>query len=307
LTFTTFFCSLTLRHDVHTGPSAAAPTSSRTGSSGGWVVDDACIEHWLRQHLPEKVLYLPSADADTQKDQQVWLPPLLALMSLRHLSCQWTPLAQPPLTARLADEWRDREFTDLMMLMLKLQLLAYEDATAGGCKGFAPLSDLLPGELPKEFTNTKVKLPRASMQLAPEVVSTHLSEEGFLQLCTQASYDGSFAFVGPGNKGPDAWLVLQLTCGKQLVVNIQSKKRAVSQRTYQADVVAEAAKCWDVRQLRQLLVFVTDNKTDDIDGPIAGTRVPVVVVGRSDHERFYTQAGAFVKAYIAVAKRQRTE
>lgn len=318
LTFT-LFCFLSLRHDAHTGEFAAAPPSSPAGSSGGcsWVVDDACIEHWLRHHLREAVLYLPSADADWQPDQQVWLPPLLAIMSLKHMSYSPAPLAKPPLTARLADAWRDWEqFSDLMMLVLRLQLLAAEAALAGNlnstCRDCAPLCDVLPGELPEAFDDALVKLPGAGMQLAPKVVSTHLSDSDFLQLCTQASYDGGFAFVGPGNNGPDAWLVLQLTCGQRLVVVVQSRKRAVSQQTCLADVEAEAAKCWEA-PLQQLMVFVTDTETDNISGPITHTRVPVVVVGRPTHERFYTQAGAFVKASIAVAranaeaKRQRTK
>lgn len=311
LTFT-LFCLLSRSHDAHTGASAATPTSSRTGSSGGWVVDDESIEDWLRHFLREAVLYRSSTNADWQPDQQVWLPPLLAIMSLKHMSCQPAQLAQPPLIARLADEWQDREETDLMMLVLKLQLLAAEAALGGNGRDWAPLCDLLPGELPEAFINALVKLPGAGMQLAPKVVSTHLSDSAFLQQCTEASYDGVFAFVGPGNKGPDAWLVLQLTCGQRLVVVIQSKKRAVSQQTSEKDVEVEAAKCWKV-SLQQLMVFVTDNKTDNIRSPITHTTVPVVMVGRSTHERFYTQAGMFVKACVAFAqataqaKRQRTK
>lgn len=68
-------------------------------------------------------------------------------------------------------------------------------------------------------------------------------------------------------------------------------------------VEAEANKCWKV-SLRQLLLYVTDQATDAIEAEVRKRklRVPIVLVGPSIHQLYYTQAGAFVKRCLAVAQ-----
>lgn len=277
------------------GDTAAASSSSCTSSGGGWAVDGAGVGLWLRQELPQRVLYLSSADTDAQKNQQVWLSPMLGVMSLRylrHMACVDAQLAQPALAlvARLADEWRHREFTDVLMLLLRLQLLSVEAALVPDGRTSVRLSELLPGELPHEFQGILVELPSTSMRVTPvPVVMKQLSAFKCHQLCTNASYDGDFVFVGPGTSGPDGWVVLQLVGGGRLVVVVQGEERATgtSRQTKEVEVAVEADKCWDVL-LQLLLGLVTSNQTGDLRGPI--------IVGPHAHWQFYAQAGAFLNA-----------
>lgn len=142
------------------------------------------------------------------------LSPILKVMSLRHMACVDAQLVQPPLVARLADEWRQREFTDVLMLLLRLQLLSVEAALVPRGRSSVRLSELLPGELPHEFQGILVELPSTSMQVTPvPVIMKQLSAFKCHQLCTNASYGGDFVSVGPCNFGPDGWVVLQLMGG----------------------------------------------------------------------------------------------
>jgi hypothetical protein len=159
------------------------------------------------------------------------------------------------------EHWEDRERSDLALFMLRLQLLrlVLEQPTVD-------LSRLYPG-----LELGTIVVPTDGYTI--NKISEHLSTAGFKRCClNKAGLDRVWAYLGPGNYGPDAWLILFSAAEQQqpVCVFLQSKKRkdvlAKYHRQYPAGALAaEAEKCWSVKGVPSCLLYLTDERGRDKD------------------------------------------
>ena len=85
----------------------------------------------------------------------------------------------------------------------------------------------------------------------------------FEQPCLQPACtkkDG-WAYLGPGNWGPDAWLILSSLAGDKVVMYVHSRLRSSIQGMYESGVLKkEAGKCWCISLVKSCLLFITDEE-----------------------------------------------
>ena len=227
---------------------------------------------------------------DAQPDQHVSLAPLLAITAQQQLEVGLKRLVPVPLLQYLADDWRSREETDVGILVLKLCLLrlvmGQEEAS---------LSELY-GNLATDHGSLRIRIPEKGFVV--QRISKQMTQGDFQQLLRSADA-GSWAFIGPGNKGMDSWLTLKTKDGRWLVLQLQSKVRTRAEAVGAASVAKEAKKGWEVPPAEgdTLMLYVTDqHAARGAPGPILTTHA-VETVTVEKHESFYGVA-KFIKDAI---------
>ena len=231
------------------------------------------------------------------------MPHLAAVAAMRYLRAKNSRLQLPPLVFQIVDSWRGKGHRDNAVPLVRLQVAAAVSEVSE-----VHLSNLLPSEdkLPHSFRYMRVRLPKLNTNPTNPTRDVHeqLLPKQFVQLCKMASYDGHYAFIGPGNKGPDSWLVLQTVGGGgPLVLFIQSKKGSKHdhEQVKQEHLEQAAKKCWGKGStLLRLLLYITDQQTDHVPNQfyVKEADLSVVVVGPKQHQHFYSNGVALVKRCI---------
>ncbi len=92
-------------------------------------------------------------------------------------------------------------------------------------------------------------------------VDQRLDAASFQQLCLQPAIAGTgWAYKGPGNWGPDAWLTLFSPDCDAVVIYVQSKSRSTITAMYPGDgLPAGALECWSFRNVQSCLLYITDD------------------------------------------------
>jgi len=218
-------------------------------------------------------------------------------------------------------QWRDQERTDISVLVLKLQLLhcvRKEDNVT-----LARLFEQMAGE---PYGDIRLEVPTSNF--SPVTVNFHLTNKEFLKLSEKAALGGDWAFLGPGNNGPDSWLMLKLAEDKDVKVPIDeqslvqkkklrkrpkleefekqvkfkkgdmfylylgSKLRKNVQGVRPHQVQNEADKCFKVGS--GMFWYVTDQKVAGVESLKSNVRI----IAGFDHKFFYA-AMSTMKSAIA--------
>jgi hypothetical protein len=203
----------------------------------------------------------------------VHIPPLLLRVMYQQLSAVWSTVRS---LQQFPESWEDREQSNLGLLMLRLQL-------AGSVFGerTMQLEELCPGL----STLGEVFIPTGDCVI--HRVTQQLKAPGFAKACLEkAQVDGFWAFMGPGNWGPDSWLILIRVDGEKIILYVQSKKRIMGALQYpEAALDKEAGKCWDVPGVPSSMLYLTDERGRDEDNALIETSSGVTVVPVSRHAR----------------------
>ena len=141
----------------------------------------------------------------------------------------------------------------------------------------------------------RIVVPTADYTIHP--VSDHLQAADFNESCLRkARPESAWAYLGPGNWGPDAWLILFSAADQQqpVCVFLQSKKRsdvlAEYHRQYpEAALGADAGKCCSVKGEPSCLLNLTDERGRGQDNEPLHTEkgIDVVTVSRGSYLHTY--------------------
>ena len=225
---------------------------------------------------------------DARPELQVLLPPLLLRYMYAKRPQEW-PLVHG--LFQLIEHWQNREQSDVGLLALRLQLWrqVFEQQSL-------PLEWLCPGL--DSFGDVWVPLGDYNIHRT----FTQLDAAGFKRKCIDlATKAANWAWLGPGNKGPDGWLILcsYSADAKRVILYIQSKLRRGVTRSYPEHALSEeAAKCWRVEPPHCCcLLYYTDERTRGCDLKPLDTPsgMKVVVVSRDAHSSAYGMGMALLK------------
>jgi hypothetical protein len=154
-----------------------------------------------------------------------------------------------------------------------------------------------------EYLGT-VKLPKGDYITSE--VNQHLTDETFATLCLTDGGQGAWAYLGPGNYGPDAWLVLRLLAGGKVVIYIQSKVRSKKRgRFSEAKLQPEARKFWSLRGKAQgCLLYLTDEvgAPADLEALYHDDDLRVVPVSRVAYAAHRGSSVALLKRALEASK-----
>lgn len=178
---------------------------------------------------------------DDVPDRIVRLPALLGASLANNLEVHLKRLDALPLVRRLSDDWRSREVTDCSIVVLRI--LALRDILH---VSKISIEDLYPGLADSRYAGWEVLVPQGGY--SPEPVQKQLSGQQFAQLMKEPARK-AFAFIGPGNKGSDSWIFLEIAPGqrqpaknKWLIVQFESKSRKAPQTVSAQQIQAEFEK-----------------------------------------------------------------
>ena len=230
-------------------------------------------------------------------EQQVSMPPLLMIAAYRYMEVGKQGMVFVPLLQHLADNWQDRELTDVSVLVAKLFLWRHvmnQDTVQ--------LSELL-GGIELGMSDTEFCMPTSDYEV--HKVGEQLSSVEFEQLLQNA--ECRWAFIGPQNYLSDSWLLLRRAADHTLVVvYLQSKNRQRPEAMQYRKLVEEAAKRWDVSGVEDVMLYVTDQHL-----PRLSARRPfqapqkMILIEPADHERFYGACASLLEAPPTTKRRRR--
>lgn len=118
--------------------------------------------------------------------------------------------------------------------------------------------------------------------------------------------DVQWAFRGPGNLGPDSWLLLQRDDGNGsesggiVLLCIQSKKRKAEACMQSRKLGQEARKMLHIQGVDSLMVYVTDQRRPTRAKKTAQFVVPgsMILVDRKSFPAYYSACVAMLKTAI---------
>lgn len=144
---------------------------------------------------------------------------LLVAAAFRFLHVDGHPMPSLPLLQQLADEWQQRELSDVAFLVSRLFLLRNVIG-----KTEVTLRQLLGGLPDRQVPHFHLHIPADRFCVVH--LNQQLDEDAFVEELLP-DMDKQWAFQGPGNEDkPDSWLLLkQVGSGKPLLLSIQSKVR----------------------------------------------------------------------------------
>ena len=229
-------------------------------------------------------------------EQQVSMPPLLMIAAYRYMEVNQQGMVFVPLLQHLADNWQDRQLTDVSVLVAKLFLWRHvmKQATV-------QLSELVGGI---ELGLSDMELCVPTSDYAVHKVDEQLTSAEFEQQLQNA--DSRWAFVGPQNYLADSWLLLRRAADQTLVVvYLQSKKRLRPEAMQYGKLVEEAAKRWDVPGVVDVMLYVTDQHVPRPSASRPFEAPPrMVLIEPADHVRFYGACASLLKAQPTTKRRR---
>ena len=231
----------------------------------------------------------------------VSLPPVLLVAAYRFMAPVLNRMVWVPLLNQLTDEWRQRELTDISVLVAKL--LFWHDILH---QHVVSLSALLGGIEVGEH-EMSLYVPEGHFSVCE--ISSHEEITGSAQLQKMVSnMDVQWAFRGPGNLGPDSWLLLQQChddgsrseSSRIVLLNIQSKKRKAEACMQSGKLEEEVGKMLNIPGVDSLIVYVTDQRRPTRAKNVAQFVVPdsMVLVDRSSLPAYYSACVALLKTAV---------
>lgn len=227
------------------------------------------------------------------------MPPVLLIATYRFMGSIRNSLVWVPLLNQLTDEWRQRELTDVSILVAKL--LFMHDTLQ---QPWVALSDLLGcvdvGEHQMLFC-----VPEDHFSVCD---ISHSLDPGSAQLEDMVSNMGTqWAFRGPDKFGPDSWLLLRrydTSVSETFSVVLLSTKlnNHTEQECMQSEKLEqEAGGVLHIPGVDSLTVYITDQRQPRPAKSSARLAVPpsMVLVDRKNYEEFYSACVALVKSTIA--------
>ena len=237
-----------------------------------------------------------------RQELQVLLPPLLLRYMYTKRPHEW-PLVHS--LFQLTEHWQNREQSDVGLLALRLKLWreVFQQESL-------PLGSLCPGL--DCFGNVWIPLDDYNIhRVASQLDAARFKSEWFDVATTAANW----AWLGPGNWGPDGWLILY-SCSadaKRVILYIQSKLRRGITRAYPKDALSEeAAKCWEVEPPHcRCLVYYTDARAPrgrgcDLKARDMPSGMKAVMVSRDAHCSAYGMGMALLKRYVEAIMSEHT-
>mmetsp|Transcript_28609 Transcript_28609/g.62959 ORF Transcript_28609/g.62959 Transcript_28609/m.62959 type:complete len:796 (+) Transcript_28609:220-2607(+) len=269
-----------LVHKVYSGSPGSAPSSSGGASdSATHVVEDDEVG-------------VPKPDIMT--DYMVYVPPAVMVAAIQWMEVGRKSLPSVPLFRLVIGEWRSRELTDVSMLVLKMQFLSEVLHTTE-----VQLEMLVPGA----SEDITLKVPQKHFKVSS--VDKQLRKGDLQALATKARQGDPWAFVGPGNSGPDGWVLLESTDGTPFVLYVQSKQRQNDELVGRRALQEEAAKCKRLKGSKCYLVYVTDQRPrPEHASPLCIQDMPAVVVGPDSHTSYYSTSAAHLVQAMKFLKRK---
>ena len=227
----------------------------------------------------------------------VHVPPLLLRFMYKQLPLVWTRVRG---LQHFLESWEDWEQSDLGLLMLRMQLV--RDVFGESC--------LESEELCKGLALGKLCIPTDDYNIYK--VEQQLTAASFKECCLKhATSDSRRAFLGPGNWGPDGWLILWRPDGQLVVLFVQSKLRSDIVRKYTGSALKkEASKCWEVEGAVSCLLYLTDERGrgEDNEALDVGASAKVVPVSRDARLATYGVALETLKrCWEIVSQKERTK
>ena len=193
-------------------------------------------------------------DAETHR---ISMPPVLLVAAYRFMAPVNNRLVWVPLLNQLTDEWRQRELTDVSILVAKL--LFWQDILD---QRLVLLSDLL-GGINVGDHEMVLRVPEGHFSVCEISSHDQLTAPAQLQKMIN-NMDVKWAFGGPGNLGPNSWLLLRRGDGTRsescpiILLSIQSKKRTGDACMQPGELGVEAGKMLHIPGVDSLMVYVTD-------------------------------------------------
>ena len=240
-------------------------------------------------------------DAETHL---ILMPPVLLVAAYRFMAPVNSRLVWVPLLNQLTDEWRQQELTDVSILVAKL--LFWHDVL------FQPvvsLSDLL-GGINVGDLEMPLCVPEDHFSVCEVSSHEELTAPAQLQRMVN-NMDVQWAFRGPGNLGPDSWLLLQRDDGNGsesggiVLLCIQSKKRKAEACMQSGKLGEEARKMLHIQGVDSLVVYVTDQRRPIRAKKTAQFVVPgsMILVDRNSFPAYYSACVAMLKTAIVSPSR----
>ena len=228
----------------------------------------------------------------------VSMPPVLLVAAYRLMRVPINRLVWVPLLNQLTDDWRNRELTDVSILVAKL--LFWHDVLL---QPVVSLRELLGGIDVGEY-DMSFCVPEGNFAVYD--VSSQLKESGSLQSLVN-NMDAQWAFRGPGNFGPDSWLLLRRCddTGSEshpvVAIWIQSKKRQAASGMQPAKLEEEAGKMLHIPGVNNLMLYVT-NQHQPIRHKASATfcvPTPMVLVDKDCLPAYYSACIALLKGALS--------
>lgn len=193
--------------------------------------------------------------------QLITVPPLLLVAALRLITpVNNSRLAWVPLLKQMTDEWRQPELTGVSILVAKHCF--WHDVLH---QPQVLLSDLL-GGMDVGRHETYLCVPDGHFSVWE--TSSHEDPMASSQLANMVSNIATqWAFQGPGNPGPNAWLLLQCSSGAKrsdsgliILLSFLSKKNEAEACIQVGKLQQESGQILHVPGDHNLLVYVTDQR-----------------------------------------------
>jgi len=227
----------------------------------------------------------------------VSMPPVLLVAAYRFMKAPSNRLVWVPLLNHLTDDWRTRELTDVSILVAKL--LFWHDVLL---QPVVSLRELL-GGIDVGVHEMSFCVPEGNFSVCD--VSSQLTHSAELQSMVN-NMDAQWAFRGPGNFGPDSWLLLRRSDDTEseshpvVAIWIQSKKRQAVSSMQSAKLGEEAAKMLYIPGVDNLMVYVTDQRRPIRHKASANFCVPtsMVLVGNDCLPAYYSACIALLKSAL---------
>lgn len=198
---------------------------------------------------------------DTVQQWCIMVPALLLVAVQRRLPTRGEPYVRVPLLSSLADQWRDREESDLLTLALRLQV---------HLEGFQERTVLLGDLHPFLGLDDGIKMLVPTQGYGVVTHGCKVDEQSFHTMIDAATLESGWLHLGPGNSGPaDSWVVL-LECsdqgeptGRKVVINLQSKSGKQDKALNHLQLDMEVKKVPDLSgrdDIVQAFLYVSDQK-----------------------------------------------
>ena len=237
-----------------------------------------------------------SALPDDQVKLQVSLCPLVLLAAYRNLEVYQHGLPFLPLLSQLTDDWRSWELTDVGMIVLRLlmysKVLIFQEVKLSELLGI-PLSE-----------DVAVRVPQHKLWV--RLLSKQLTDSDMEKLVKEfrcsPEEDRYFAFLGPGNKGPDGWIILEeFVSGELWIVHFESKKRSTDQVLPSNEVLQrEFDKRYSVGGVKHIMLYVSDQRQPK-RGAEREAPDDMCIVDAAKQEAFYSTSWCLIKQQLSYA------
>lgn len=232
---------------------------------------------------------------------------LLVAAAFRFLHVDGHPMPSLPLLQQLADEWQQRELSDVAFLVTRLFLLRNVIG-----KTEVMLGQLLGGLPGRQVPRFHLHIPADRFCVVH--LDQQLDEHAFVGDLLPGM-DKQWAFQGPGNEDkPDSWLLLkQVGSDKPLLLSIQSEVRKDPNALKRNQLIEEFGKQWQLSNVDRVMLYVTDQdipkrkrQAAEFNTVLKQKNSNEIILSKEDHCMYFSDSFCQVKHIVHMAKRVRS-